>query len=85
MASNDQLLIGNNIRKWRIIKGFKQTAFAKLVGVSKATLSKIENDKQELTLPRLQKIAACLNIRTTELLTDPLDLLPRELTTAKDA
>jgi len=76
MAKSDQLLIGNNIRKWRIIKGFKQIAFAQLIGVSKATLSKIENDKQELTIPRLQKIASCLNIKTTELFTDPLDLLP---------
>jgi transcriptional regulator with XRE-family HTH domain len=76
MAKNDRLLIGNNIRKWRIIKGFKQITFAQLIGISKATLSKIENDKQELTIPRLEKIASCLNIKTTELFADPLDLLP---------
>ncbi len=68
--------IGNNIRKWRNLKGFKQEAFAKQVGISKSTLSKIENDNRGAKIPRLQKIATCLKIKITQLFIDPSDLLP---------
>jgi transcriptional regulator with XRE-family HTH domain len=67
--------IGNNIRKWRTLRGFKQDTFAQLIGISKATLSKIENNKQDINLPRLHKMATCLKVKTTQLLSDPSDLL----------
>lgn len=67
--------IGTNIRKWRVLKGYKQDTFAQLIGVSKATLSKIENDKQKVSIPRLQEIATCLNLNATMLFKDPSDLL----------
>ena len=76
MNNNNLPQIGNNIRKWRNLKGFKQQDFAKQVGISKSTLSKIENDTREAKIPRLQKIATCLKIKITQLLTDPSDLLP---------
>ena len=76
MPPNNNLQIGSNIRKWRSHKGFKQTTFAELIGTSKTTLSKIENGKSAVSVPRLQKIAVCLNIKTTQLFSDPLDLLP---------
>jgi len=60
MQNDNRLLVGNNIRKWRVIKGFKQMTFAKSIGISKATLSKIENNKQEIGVWRLQEIATCL-------------------------
>lgn len=74
-SKTEQPPIGTNIRKWRVLKGFKQDTFAQLIGVSKATLSKIENDKQKVSIPRLQKMAACLNINATMLFKDPSDLL----------
>jgi len=67
--------IGNNIRKWRAVRGYKQDTFAQMVGISKATLSKLENDKQGVTIPRLHKIAACLKIKATQLFNDPSELL----------
>ena len=76
MQNNISQPIGNNIRKWRIIKGFKQIDFAKQIQISKSTLSKIENDKQEVGLCRLQQMADCLKIKTIQLFTDPSDLLP---------
>jgi transcriptional regulator with XRE-family HTH domain len=76
MAANDPLLIGNNIRKWRIIKGFKQVDLAHLIGISTSTLSKIENDKLKISLPRLQQIAQSMHIKTTQLFMDPESLLP---------
>ena len=76
MPPNNNLQIGSNIRKWRSLKGFKQDNFARIIGTSKATLSKIENGKSAITIPRLQKIADSLNIKTMDLFNDPLDLLP---------
>jgi transcriptional regulator with XRE-family HTH domain len=76
MADKNPLHIGNNIRLLRILKGFKQIDFAKELGISKTTLSKIENDKQAVKIPRLQKIAASLKIKITQLFSDPSDLLP---------
>ena len=67
--------IGNNIRKWRTLKGFKQLDLAKQIGVSKTTLSKIENDTQQINLPRMKQIADVLNIKITHLFIDPMDLL----------
>lgn len=75
MRNNKNEPIGNNIRKWRIIKGFKQIDFAKQIDISKSTLSKIENDKQEVGLTRLRQMADCLQIKTTQLFIDPSDLL----------
>ena len=68
--------IGSNIRSWRSLKGFKQVLFAKQINISKSTLSKIENDKQPVTLPRMQQIANCLKIKITDLFKNPNDLLP---------
>ena len=76
MQNTNPPKIGNNIRKWRNLKGFKQVDFAKQIDVSKTTLSKIENDKQPVNLTRLQKIANCLKIKITQLFNDPSDLLP---------
>ena len=76
MNNNNLPQIGNNIRKWRNLKGFKQQDFAKQVGISKSTLSKIENDSSGAKIPRLQKIATCLKIKITQLFFDPEDLLP---------
>lgn len=75
MPLNNSLPIGSNIRKWRSLKGFKQTNFAALIDISKTTLSKIENDKSNVSLMLLQKMAVCLNIKTTQLFSDPSDLL----------
>jgi transcriptional regulator with XRE-family HTH domain len=67
------LLIGNNIRKWRTLKGIKQSDFANQIGISKSTLSKIENGRQNISLIRMLLIAEILNIKTTQLLKDPLE------------
>ncbi len=75
----EELLIGGNIRKWRMLKDIKQVDFAKQIGISKATLSKIENNIQSISLLRMQQISFILNIKTTQLFIDPLDLIPPPL------
>ena len=76
MSLYKNIPIGNNIRKWRELKGLKQKELAKEIDISETTLSKIENDKTEVSLSRLQKIAFCFKIKMTQLFFDPLDLLP---------
>jgi transcriptional regulator with XRE-family HTH domain len=72
--TNQQL--GNNIRKWRNLRGYQQQNFADVIGIAKSSLSKIENGSQEAKIGLLQKIAACLKIKVTQLFTDPSELLP---------
>ncbi len=76
MQNTNPPKIGNNIRKWRNLKGFKQQDFAKQIDISITTLSKIENDSREAKIPLLQKIANCLKIKITQLFNDPSDYLP---------
>ena len=75
-----RLQIGQNIRKWRELKGIKQEQLAIKLCITKGALSNIENDKTGITLHRIETIANSLGIETMKLFCDPLDLLllPKE-------
>jgi len=70
-----RLIIGQNIRKWRELKGIKQQVLARELGITKASLSNIENNKSDVNLHRIEDIARCLGIDTMSLFRDPLELL----------
>jgi transcriptional regulator with XRE-family HTH domain len=74
-AHSYQLLIGQNIRKWRMLKGVKQELLASNIGITKAALSNIENNKTAITLRRIEDIANSLDIEVMKLFSDPNDLL----------
>ena len=69
------LKIGINIRKWRELKGMKQELLATKLGITKAALSNIENDKTDVSLHRIEDIARCLNLEVMKLFLNPLELL----------
>ena len=69
------LKIGINIRKWRELKGIKQEQLANQLGITKAALSNIENDKTDISLHRIEDIARCLDLEVMRLFNNPLDLL----------
>ncbi|MBK6379005.1 MAG: helix-turn-helix transcriptional regulator [Chitinophagaceae bacterium] len=69
------LKIGINIRKWRELKGIKQEQLANQLGITKAALSNIENDKTDISLHRIEDIARCLDLEVMKLFNNPLDLL----------
>ena len=69
------LKIGINIRKWRELKGIKQEQLANQLGITKAALSNIENDKTDISLHRIEDIARCLDFAVMKLFNNPLDLL----------
>ena len=76
LRGNDyHLLIGQNIRKWRELKGIKQQSLARDLGITKASLSNIENNKSDINLHRIEDIARCLGLDTMKLFCDPLELL----------
>lgn len=64
--------IGNNIRKWRTLKGFKQEALADELEISKVSVSKIETGKTDISLHRLYQIALILDIPIEKIFKDPL-------------
>lgn len=67
--------IGQNIRKWRELKGIKQELLAFKLGITKGALSNIENNKTDITLRRIEDIANCLELEIMKLFCDPLDLI----------
>ncbi len=69
------LNIGINVRKWRELKGIKQELLASKLGITKAALSNIENNKVDISLHRIEDIANCLEIDAMRLFVNPLDLI----------
>ena len=69
------LKIGQNIRKWRELRGVKQDQLAHQIGITKGALSNIENNKADISLHRIEAIAKCLEMEFMMLFKNPLDLI----------
>lgn len=65
---HQNLLLGENIKRWRSFKGFKQQHLAASLGISRVTLSKYENGRSEISYMQLQMIAATLEVPLEQLL-----------------
>ena len=72
---NYTLKIGQNIRKWRELKGIKQEQLANKLNITKGALSNIENDKTDIGLHRIEEIAALLGLESMMLFKNPIDLI----------
>lgn len=68
--------IGQNIKEIRKSKGMTQKQLGNLLGVTQAAIGQFENDKANLTIETVNKIAAALNV-------DPYSLYSFEM--ASDA
>ena len=62
------LKIGQNIRKWRELKGIKQEQLAHHIGITKGALSNIENNKADVSLHWIEEIAKHLEMEIMMLL-----------------
>ena len=60
-------ILGKNIKRYRILKGYSQEQLSEKLGISQQTLSKIERGLNFLTSETLEKIPEILNIQTYEL------------------
>ncbi|KAJ50046.1 putative transcriptional regulator [Clostridium tetanomorphum] len=58
------------IKLKRIEKGIKQQDFAKMLGISKATLVKIEKEEYDIRLSLMKKISELLETPVQELFFD---------------
>ena len=65
--SDTHIILGNNIRKYRLRRGFTQEQLAEASGVSEAYLSKLEAGRRNPTVKVLAKIASVLGTTLTKL------------------
>jgi transcriptional regulator with XRE-family HTH domain len=72
MEGNLQRIVGRNLRRYRLDRGYSQEAFAVHMGVHRTYMGSVERGERNLTLQTLEKIADFLEV-------DPLELL-REAT-----
>lgn len=63
------MTLGTKIRNLRTLKGYSQENMAKMLGLSVTSYSKIERDEVNLTLKRLEEIAAILQMTLLDILT----------------
>ena len=79
-VDKDKLIeVGNNIRKWRNLKGIKQEMLADDLEISKVSISKIETGKTDIPLLRLFAIAAALDIQVQLLFFDPQTIIRNKI------
>ncbi|MCC9016184.1 helix-turn-helix domain-containing protein [Flavobacterium lipolyticum] len=55
-------MIGENVRKIRVIKGYSQQYMADLLEISQAAYSDMETGKTKISFEKLQKISLALNL-----------------------
>lgn len=65
------MTLGETIRSIRKAKGFSILQIKELTGLSKSTISELENDKSSPTAETLQKIADALRVKVSDFFIDP--------------
>lgn len=60
-------VFGNNLKKYRTIKGLSQEAFAHKCGMHRTYISAIECYRRSISLENIQRIADALEIKTYKL------------------
>ena len=63
-------IIGRRLRLIRMGRGYNQSEFAKLLGLSQTHLSNIENGKVSVTLGNLLRVAELLHCNMSEFFVD---------------
>jgi transcriptional regulator with XRE-family HTH domain len=67
--------VGENIRKWRELKGLQQKDLADKLDISLTALSNIETGVSKPNTERLEDVAEALNIEVNQLFINPQQLL----------
>ena len=55
--------IGSSIREFRLAKKYSQEDLADLMGISRSTISKIENGSFSISIDYLERFSMCLNFK----------------------
>ncbi len=61
------LMFGQNVRKYRLAKGYSQEEFADKVGLHRTYISAVERGRRSIALENIKKIADSLNIEIYKL------------------
>lgn len=68
---SEEYILGQNIRKYRLEKGWSQKQLSDAVDIDRADISKYENGtKGEMGFKTLKKFASALDVSTDDLLTE---------------
>lgn len=57
-------VFAHNVRKYRMLMGLSQEAFAEKSGLHRTYISAVEREKRSIALENIQKIADALEIET---------------------
>jgi XRE family transcriptional regulator, regulator of sulfur utilization len=68
-------LVGQNIKKWREFRGMKQEVLGKLLFISKAAISQMENGKTDVTISRLEAISKALQLDFIQMFFSPQQMM----------
>jgi transcriptional regulator with XRE-family HTH domain len=71
--------VGDNIKKLRKEKGLQQKQVAIELGIDQSNYNKIENDKRELSIDVLNKLAGLFGVTVDDIL-NPNKEIPKEVT-----
>jgi len=63
-------VFSNNVKKYRVLKGLSQEAFAEKAGLHRTYISAVEREKRSIALDNVQKIADALEVDTYLLFID---------------
>jgi len=70
MEGELQRIVGRNLRRYRLERGYSQEAFADYMGVHRTYMGSVERGERNLTLRTLERIADFLDVDPRELLED---------------
>ena len=82
--SNEEMTIGQRVRKARKEKGYNQTELANVLGKSLRTIQKYENGEIEISISMLNELAKVLDTTTTYLLGYKTETVNPQITTFAD-
>ena len=82
--SNEEMTIGQRVRKARKEKGYNQTELANALGKSLRTIQKYENGEIEISISMLNELAKALDTTTTYLLGYKTETVKPQITTFAD-
>jgi len=64
-------MLTDELRKQRVIRGYSQEYMAECLGISQRQYSRLENNKCDITISRLQTLSKIFEMMTAELLSPP--------------
>ena len=82
--NNEEMTIGQRVRKARKEKGYNQTELANALGKSLRTIQKYENGEIEISISMLNELARTLDTTTTYLLGYKTETVQPQITTFAD-